>query len=70
MSDSYPPVGWWNPTPYSMRQRSVFHYVGPDGRTLCRKWLYVGLGIVEEGQDDHPDNCAECKKKKKAQKTI
>jgi len=57
-------TGWWNPDPYSMRRRSVFHYVGTDGRTLCMKWAYMGLGTVEEGMDDHFENCAACKKKK------
>ena len=59
-------TGWWNPTPYSNRRRVVFHYVTETGRTLCGKWAYVGLGTVEEGQDDHGDNCAECRKKKLA----
>ena len=59
-------TGWWNPTPYSARRRAIFHYVADDGRTLCRKWAYVGLGTVEEGEDAHSDNCAECKKKKLA----
>jgi hypothetical protein len=57
-------TGWWNPTPYSTRRRVLFHYVGDDGRTLCGKWLYVGLGVVEEGNDDHPDCCKACRKKK------
>lgn len=59
-------TGWWNPTPYSKRRRVIFHYVAEDGRTLCRKWAYVGLGTLEEGNDDHWDNCSECKKKKLA----
>lgn len=59
-------TGWWNPTPYSNRRRVIFHYVAEDGRTLCRKWGYVGLGTLEDGNDDHADNCAECKKKKLA----
>lgn len=59
-------TGWWNPTPYANRRRAIFHYVAEDGRTLCRKWGYVGLGTLEEGNDEHVDNCAECKKKKLA----
>ena len=51
-------TGWWNPTPYSARRRAIFHYVADDGRTLCRKWAYVGLGTVEEGEDAHSDNCS------------
>lgn len=59
-------TGWWNPNPYSARRRQTFHYVGPDGRSLCRKWGYIGLGELEEGNDDHPENCAACKNKKLA----
>ena len=31
------------------------------GRSLCGKWGF--FGEVEPGNDDSPDNCAECKKK-------
>jgi hypothetical protein len=55
-------TGWWNPRPFAANAK--FHYVGEDGRTLCGKWAYMGLGEVEEGQDDHKDNCAECKRRK------
>lgn len=55
--------GWWNPTPFSNRRRVVFHYDTESGRTLCGKWAYLGRGTVEEGQDEHPDNCAECRKR-------
>lgn len=68
MKKSKPVTGWWNPTPFSARRRVVWHYVGPDGRTLCGKWLYVGEGTVEEGNDDWEDNCAACKRKKKRMK--
>jgi len=54
-------TGWWNPAPFS--SRSNFHYVGEDGRTLCRRWLYMGVGTVEEGHNDHPDNCMACRVK-------
>ena len=57
-------TGWWNPEPYSFRRRATFHYVQADGKTLCGKWLYIGQGTVEEGQDEHHENCAMCKKKK------
>ncbi len=57
-----PKTGWWNPTPYSARRRVIFHYVRADQMTLCRKWLYIGQGTVEEGMDNHSDNCAACKK--------
>ena len=57
------PTGWWNPQPFNAR--SKFHYIGKDGRSLCRKWHYL-KGTIEEGQDEHSDNCATCKKKKLA----
>lgn len=56
-------TGWWNPEPY--KRRSKFHYVGTDGRSLCRRWGYI-RGSIEEGQDNHSDNCAICRKKKAA----
>ena len=55
-------TGWWNPDPF--RSTSKFHYVDKSGRSLCRKWGYIGRGLVEEGMDDHADNCAACKKAK------
>jgi hypothetical protein len=56
-------TGWWNPEPW--RSTSKFHYVGLDGRALCGRWAYL-KGDIEEGKDDHPDNCAACRKKKVA----
>ena len=55
-------IGWGNPNPYDTR--SKFHYFGLDGRSLCGKWgRFAGRPEVEDGKDDHPDNCAGCKKK-------
>lgn len=59
-------IGWWNPRPYSTRRAGVFHYVTETGRTLCGKWAYIGVGDVEEGHDDHGNNCSACRKKKLA----
>lgn len=59
-------TGWWNPSPFD--SRSKFHYVGLDRRTLCGKWAFIGRGDIEDGQDEHPDNCATCRRKKLAQK--
>ena len=56
-------TGWWNPEP--MRSTSKFHYIGLDGRALCGRWAYL-RGDIEEGKDDHPDNCAACRRKKLA----
>lgn len=52
--------GWGNPEPYS--SRSKFHYFR-EGRSLCRKWGFY-FGDLEQGQDDHSDNCSACKKAK------
>jgi hypothetical protein len=37
------------------------HYI-KEHRALCGRWLYLGSGY-EQGKDDSPDNCAECKRK-------
>jgi len=56
-------TGWWNPRPFD--SRSKFHYVGKDGTSLCGRWArFSGSGTVDEGMDDHKDNCAACRKKK------
>ena len=55
------PTGWWNPKPF--RSTSKFHYIGQDGRALCGRWAYL-RGDIEEGRDEHPDNCAACRRKK------
>lgn len=55
-------TGWRNPRPMTLS--SKFHYIDPSGRSLCGKWLRVG-GTVEEGKDEHSDNCKECMRRKK-----
>lgn len=52
--------GWGNPDPYSLL--SKFHYFR-NGMSLCGKWGFF-RGDVEQGQDDHSDNCTACKRKK------
>lgn len=37
------------------------HYYNNDARSLCGKWIYTG--VLEEGNDNSSDNCAECKKR-------
>jgi hypothetical protein len=32
-----------------------------DGMALCRKWGFYS-GPLEKGNDNSPDNCAECKR--------
>ena len=49
------------------RKKTYCYYVGST--SLCRKWGFY-FGEVEQGEDDHPDNCKACKKKlKKRQAT-
>lgn len=55
-------TGWANPRPFAGNGK--FHYFD-EGRSLCRKWMKLG-GEFEDDKDDHPDNCATCKKKVKA----
>jgi len=40
--------------------------------TLLRKWAIIGFfrGKLEQGNDDSPDNCAECKKRLKKRKEV
>lgn len=54
-------TGWWNPGPHNPRAK--FHYCGPTGRSLCGKYLFIDGPdfVLEEGKDEHPDNCAKCK---------
>lgn len=60
------PTGWWNPEPYLSRSR--WHFIGPDGRSLCGKYLYVA-GPLDQGEDNHPQNCRACVKKKQREAT-
>jgi len=54
-------TGWGNPRPFDTR--SKFHYFSGEGMALCGKWArFAGSPTVEEGMDDHKDNCAACKK--------
>jgi hypothetical protein len=46
----------WSPT------TSKWHYFGPDGRSLCGKWGFNRMPR-EQGDDDSPDNCAECRRR-------
>lgn len=42
-----------------------WHYFNDDIVSVCRKWMFAGE--MDEGQDDHPDNCIQCQRKKKRQ---
>lgn len=62
MSENKIPAGWDIPG-----LSKKFHYF-PDGEitSLCGKWMLNNTGNREDSHDDHPDNCAACKKKIKA----
>lgn len=47
----------WSPT-----NGPKWHYFAPDGRSLCGKWGFNQMAR-EQGGDDSPDNCAECRKR-------
>ena len=51
--------GWW--WPFNSRKA---HYI-PNGRghSLCMKWSTLGQVTVDEGNDNSPDNCAECRRR-------
>lgn len=44
-----------------IRNSPKWHYF-VDGRSLCGKWLGLGLGELEQGNDESGDNCTVCKK--------
>jgi len=45
-----------------------WHYF-VDGKSLCGKWWAPWLrNDVEQGNNDSPDNCAECKRRLKKHK--
>lgn len=54
--------GWWNPNPHTAHP--VYHYVGPEGHTLCRRWRYTRYcGEIETNHDDFAkENCSLCRK--------
>ncbi len=47
--------GWGIPT----MSRKAHYFV--DMNSLCRKWGFYN-GVLEQGGDDSPDNCAACMK--------
>lgn len=55
-SDYRPEAGWaW---PLTAKKA---HYFDKEARALCRRWLFFGK--LEEGNDESPDNCLECRKR-------
>ena len=58
------PVGWSHPT----NSKKWHYFLEGDGKSLCCKWFY--LGHRESGNDESPDNCADCRKKLTARKKL
>ena len=44
-----------------------WHYV-INNESLCGKWLFPGNPMLEQDGDDSPDNCAECRRRRKKKK--
>lgn len=44
-----------------LHNATKFHYF-VDGRSLCGRWLCLFLPTedLEDGKDEHPDNCKAC----------
>jgi len=49
-----------------INSRKWHYFVG--GRSLCGRWLAPWLKELEQGNDNSPDNCAECKRRLKRRK--
>jgi hypothetical protein len=39
-----------------------WHYI-VDHRSLCGRWLMLGSPKLEQGLNNSPDNCKECRKR-------
>jgi len=46
-----------------------WHYF-VEGHALCGRWFAPWLKELEHGKDDHPDNCAACKRKLKKRQAL
>ena len=57
-----PTEGWAKPG------RSKKWHFFTDMRSLCMKWALAGPR--EQGDDDSPDNCAECKRRLAARRGV
>ena len=47
-----------------IHQSPKWHYF-VDDRSLCGQWLGLGLGELQQGNDDSLNNCKACKRKLK-----
>lgn len=60
-------TGWGNPSwdsSYRSEARPEYHYFGPNGLSLCGRHGVGHTRELEEGRDDHSDNCPICMRKK------
>ncbi len=62
MTEEKPKQGWAFVLGIGFATKKA-HYIGEDHRSLCGRYLW--FGYVEEGKDNSPDNCAECKRRLK-----
>ena len=42
-----------------------WHYFADNGKSLCGKWMVFTVPKDADQEDDHSENCAECKRKLK-----
>ena len=55
--------GWgWLILAGSWSGTKKWHYF-VDGKSLCGKYMTLGQIELEQGNDDSPDNCAECRRR-------
>ena len=58
MTDDAPGEGW----AYLLNARK-WHYFKADGRSVCGKWMRLGISGAEQGNNDSADNCVACRRK-------
>lgn len=58
-----PLIQGWGHIPSVSRK---WHWFKPDGRSLCGRVLALRCSY-EDGNDNSPDNCAECRRRKAKQ---
>lgn len=54
--------GWGFPAQSRKAHYFVIKAGDSVGMSLCGRWGFYG-GATEQGKDDSPDNCAECKRR-------
>ena len=49
-----------------LRNSTRWHWFAEDGRSLCKNYLIMGGNEdAKHGNDNSPDNCAECRRQLK-----